>query len=29
MLTDRGMLRRLMAEKETVYTVGVGDDLSA
>lgn len=29
MLTDRGMLRRLMAEKETVYTVGVGDALSA
>ena len=29
MLTDRGMLRRLMAEKETVYTVGVGDAPSA
>ncbi len=29
MLTDRGMLRRLMAEKETLYTIGVGDALSA
>ena len=29
MLTDRGMLRRLMAEKETLYTIGVGDALTA
>jgi len=29
MMTDRGMLRRLMAEKETLYTIGVGDALSA
>lgn len=29
MMTDRGTLRRLMAEKETIYTVGVGDALSA
>lgn len=29
MMTDRGTLRRLMAEKETLYTIGVGDALSA
>lgn len=29
MMKDRGTLRRLMAEKETIYTVGVGDAMTA
>lgn len=29
MLQDRGLLRKLMAEKEILYTIGVGDALSA
>ena len=29
MMTDRTALRRLMAEKDTVITVGVGDAISA